>query len=247
MEASARTPGSGLSLAQKLAKLHSTTPPAPKGFPRPVFGFHVQTCVGRNHQDNSWSRSWPKFYTENRLRPMFKLVEKNHGPDPELAKLFNRIVKEVVPALLGNGHLGGRKGVKPALVHGDLWSGNKARGVVGGKGGIEDVVFDAGCSYAHSEYELGIMRMFGGFSAGFFNEYHRLVPKTAPKKEYDDRLALYELYQWLSHYALFSGGYREDALDCMEKLVDKYGQEEEEEDDDDDDEDDESDSLSDGS
>jgi len=35
-------------------------------------------------------------------------------------------------------------------------------------------------------------------------------------------------YQWLNHYALFSGGYREDALDCMEKLVHKYGKSEEE-------------------
>lgn len=38
-------------------------------------------------------------------------------------------------------------------------------------------------------------------------------------------------YQWLNHYALFSGGYREDALECMEKLVEKYGKEEEDDDD----------------
>ncbi|MCJ1472419.1 hypothetical protein MMC13_001067 [Lambiella insularis] len=227
MEATTGGPSSGLSLAQKLAKLHSTPPPIPPGFHRPVFGCPFMTCVGRTRQDNSWSRSWPKFYAENRLRPVCRLVEKNHGTDLELTSLLDRIVKEVVPRLLGNGHLGGRKGVQPALVHGDLWTGNKARGRVGGKGGIEDVVFDPGCCYAHSEYELGIMRMFGGFSAGFFKEYHRLVPKTEPKNEYDDRLALYELYQWLNHYALFSGGYREDALDCMEKLVQKYGSNEE--------------------
>lgn len=184
---------SGLSFAQKLAKLHSTPAAIPKGFSKAVFGFPVMTCVGRTPQNNSWSRSWPKFYAENRLRPVCKLVEQNHGTDVELTSLLDRVVKEVVPRLLGNGHLGGRKGVQPALVHGDLWTGNKARGRVGGKGGIEDVVFDAGCCYAHSEYELGIMRMFGGFSAGFFNEYHRLVPKTSPKNEYDDRLALYEL------------------------------------------------------
>ena len=64
---------------------------------------------------------------------------------------------------------------------------------MGGRGGTEDITFDASCCYAHSKYELGIMRMFGGFSAGFFNEYHRLVPKTEPKDEYDDRLALYQL------------------------------------------------------
>ena len=39
-----------------------------------------------------------------------------------------------------------------------------------GKGDVEEVVFDAGSCYAYSEYELGIMRIFGGFSAGFFNE-----------------------------------------------------------------------------
>ena len=109
--------------------------------------------------------------------------------DTQLTSLLNRIVQEVVPRLLGNGHLGRSEGVQPALVHGDLWSGNKARGRVGGKDGIEEVTL----CYAHSEYDLGIMRMFGGFSAGFFNEYHRLIPKTEPKNEYDDRLALYEL------------------------------------------------------
>lgn len=103
------------------------------------------------------------------------------------------MVIEVVPRLLGNGHLGGRKGVQPALVHGNLWSENKARGRVGENGGVEDVTFNSSSCYAHSEYELGIMRIFDGFSAGFFNEYHRLIPKTGPKSEYDDRLCLYEL------------------------------------------------------
>ena len=183
----------GLSLAQKLAKLHTSPVLIPKGFSRPVFGFPVKTYVGRTPQNNAWSRSWPKFFADNRLRAVCSLVEKNHGSDTDLTFLLDRVVKEVVPRLLGNGHLGGREGVRPALVHGDLWSGNKARGRIGGKGGIEEVVFDAGSCFAHSEYELGIMRMFGGFSARFFKEYHRLVPKTEPKKEYDDRLALYEL------------------------------------------------------
>ncbi|KAI4260827.1 MAG: hypothetical protein L6R42_003858 [Xanthoria sp. 1 TBL-2021] len=218
---------SGLSLAQKLAQLHSTPPPVPAGFSRPSFGFHLPTCVGRTLQNNSWNRSWPEFFAENRLLAVWKTVESNHGTDTELHSLLDRVVTEVVPRLLGNGHLGGRKGIQPALVHGDLWSGNKARGRVEGKGGIEDVVFDPGSCYTHSEYELGIMRMFGGFSSGFFHEYHRLIPKTHPKSEYNDRLCLYQLYQWLNHYALFSGGYREDAMECMEKLVEKYGKEEE--------------------
>ncbi len=80
------------------------------------------------------------------------------------------------------------------LSHTQLWSGNKGKGIIGGKGPVEEVVFDPSACYAHSEYELGIMRMFGGFGAGFMKEYHSLCPKTEPVGEYEDRVSLYELY-----------------------------------------------------
>ncbi|KAL8995739.1 MAG: hypothetical protein Q9169_004597 [Polycauliona sp. 2 TL-2023] len=225
IETTPNGPVSGLSLAQKLAQLHSAAPPIPNGFSEPCFGFHVPTCVGRTVQDNSWKQSWHDFFAENRLRAVWEIVERAHGPDTEMRTLLDSIISEVVPRLLGDGHLGGQEGIQPAFVHGDLWSGNKIRGIVGGKGGIEDVIFDTGSCYAHSEYELGIMRMFGGFSSGFFHEYHRLIPKTHPVSEYDDRLCLYQLYQWLNHYALFARDYREDAMACMKKLVERYGEE----------------------
>lgn len=41
-------------------------------------------------------------------------------------------------------------------------------------------------------YELGIMKMFGGFGSRFWTEYHNAMPKTAPEQEYDDRIKLYE-------------------------------------------------------
>jgi protein-ribulosamine 3-kinase len=186
--------GSGLSLAQKLAKLHTTPAPIPDGYSQPMFGFPMTTFCGSTAQNNTYRSSWAKFYAENRLRAVSKVIEENHGTDDELTTWLEKIVVEVVPKLLRNGHLGGRRGVTPVLVHGDLWRGNKARGKIGGWSGIEDVVFDPSSCYAHSEYELGIMRMFGGFSAGFFHEYHRLVPKTEPKNEYEDRMELYQLY-----------------------------------------------------
>ena len=93
-----------------------------------------------------------------------------------------------MPRLLRNGHLGGRRGIIPVLVHGDLWIGNRVRGKIDTWDSPEEVVYDPSACYAHSEFELGIMHMFGGFSAGFFQEYHRLVPKTDPKEEYEDRL-----------------------------------------------------------
>jgi fructosamine-3-kinase len=87
----------------------------------------------RTEQDNTFRRSWAKFYAENRLRTISKLTEQAHGTDDELRMWIERTAAEIVPKLLGNGHLGDRKGISPALVHGDLWSGNKARGRLGGK------------------------------------------------------------------------------------------------------------------
>jgi len=106
---------------------------------------------------------------------------------------MDRLITVMVPRLLRNGRLGGKRGIKPVLIHGDLWEGNKGKGKFGNVDGIEPVTFDPSSCYAHSEFELGLMRMFGGFSAGFFNEYHHIVPKTEPKKEYGDRMTLYEL------------------------------------------------------
>jgi protein-ribulosamine 3-kinase len=185
--------GSGLSLPQKLAILHSATAPIPEGRNQPMFGFPVTTYCGSTPQSNTFRSSWSEFYAEDRLRAICKIIERNHGTNGELRTWVEKIVLQVVPKLLRNGHLGGGGDIQPVLVHGDLWSGNKARGRIGEQGAIEDVVFDPSCCYAHSEYEIGIMRMFGGFSAGFFSEYHRLIPKTEPKDEYEDRIDLYQL------------------------------------------------------
>ena len=99
-------------------------------------------------------------------------------------------MEKVVPRLLGDGHLGGERGVVPVVVHGDLWSGNKGRGKVGGREAVEEVVFDASACYGHGEFEFGIMRMFGGVD---MREYQRLVPRSEPVGEFDDRVRLYEL------------------------------------------------------
>lgn len=182
-----------VTLAQKLAKLHTTLAPVPESSEIPLYGFPVSTFCGSTFQTNTYKSSWADFYAENRLNSMSKIIEVAHGSDEDLKSLIHRTVSVIVPRLLSPGHLGGTAGIFPVLVHGDLWSGNSARGRIAGKGDVEEVVFDPSSCFAHSEYELGIMRMFGGFGKNFFEEYHQLVPKTDPKEEYEDRMALYEL------------------------------------------------------
>jgi fructosamine-3-kinase len=125
----------GQSLAAKIAKLHGTPPPKEYAG---KFGFPVPTCCGSTVQDNTWEGSWAEFFGKRRLMRILEESERKNGADGELRGCVESTVDVVVPRLLG-----GLKDVRPALVHGDLWSGNASRGVIGdGNGKAEGVVFD---------------------------------------------------------------------------------------------------------
>lgn len=47
------------------------------------------------------------------------------------------------------------------------------------------------------------MRMFGGFTPAFFEEYHKHRPKAKPVSEYGKRQMLYELFHYLNHTCIF--------------------------------------------
>ncbi|KAJ5584167.1 uncharacterized protein N7459_003967 [Penicillium hispanicum] len=219
------------SLAYRLGKLHTTPAPADPETGRRRFGFPVPTFCGDTKQPNRFCDSWADFYANERLLTILATSEKRNGRDTGLRELVEKTAEKVVPRLLGDGHLGYNsrgegEGIVPVVVHGDLWSGNADRGRIVGTGRDEkagDVVYDPSACYAHNEFELGIMHMFGGFGARFFDQYHRVVSKTEPVEEYDDRVRLYELYHHLNHHAIFGGGYRSGAVSIMQKLIRKYG------------------------
>jgi protein-ribulosamine 3-kinase len=188
------------SLAAKLAELHTTAAPIPEGYSEKQFGFPTTTCCGDTPQDNSYKSSWADFYANNRLRFILQRSEISNGMDAELHELVETTAQVVVPRLIGDDHLNNGHGATPVVVHGDLWSGNAGKGRIGGRGAVQDVIYDPSACYAHNEYELGIMKMFGGFRQSFLQEYHSLCPKSEPAGEYDDRVALYELYHHLNHY-----------------------------------------------
>ncbi|CCG81649.1 Phosphotransferase enzyme family protein [Taphrina deformans PYCC 5710] len=173
----------GTTLAHKLATLHATSSHAGSGF-----GFPVATCCADTVQRNAWRQSWTEFFIEQRLRPISTLGDNAH--DGDLASLVDRAAQRAVPRLLDVLR------IRPALIHGDLWSGNQRAGYV----------FDSCALFAHSEFELGIMSMFGGL-ARTVHEYHQFKPKDEPTAEYDDRVALY----------------RDSAKRTLARLIDKYG------------------------
>ncbi|PBP28015.1 hypothetical protein BUE80_DR001030 [Diplocarpon rosae] len=122
-------------------------------------------------------------------------AEERQGRDSELHDLVNMTIDRVVPRLLRPGRLTSPDGspIQPALVHGDLWSGNHGRGSLSPCSTIEEVVFDPSACYAHSEFEFGIMGMFGGFGDAFHTAYWEVKAKDEPAGEWGARRRLYEL------------------------------------------------------
>lgn len=165
------------------------------------FGFHVQTCCGYIPQVNDWQDDWVSFYAQQRLQHQLGLVEQSYG-DREARELWASLQLKI-PALFAG------VVVEPALLHGDLWSGNVAECSDG------PLIFDPASFYGHAESELGIAGMFGGFGKHFYNAYHEKIPKGPG---FERRHQLYQLFHYLNHWNHFGTGYRGSALRIMKEL-----------------------------
>ena len=98
----------------------------------------------------------------------------------------------------------------PSLVHGDLWKGNAA--ISEDKKGI---IFDPAIWWADREVDIAMTKLFGGFSQDFYEAYETIwpLPKSATTRN-----DLYNLYHLLNHANIFSGSYRNQCLEILNKL-----------------------------
>ena len=164
------------------------------------FGWGRDNVIGTTPQGNGWCRDWGRFFAERRLAPQLALLARS-GP----ALAGAEALLERVPAWL-SGH-----GAVPALVHGDLWSGNA--GLCGERLGA---LFDPAVHRADREVDLAMARLFGGFPPRFFAGYERAWPLPAGHQQ---RRPLYNLYHLLNHANLFGGAYRQQAQQTIEVLL----------------------------
>jgi protein-ribulosamine 3-kinase len=185
-------PGSGRAgddeaLGRGLAAIHAR--------PAAGFGFPVTTYCGPTAQDNREARSWSEFYAERRLRPLLSRLDAEGRLGRSELEVLDRLVDRV-PTLVA-------EDARPALIHGDLWSGNVLATPLG------PALVDPACAACDRELEFGITTLFGGFSERFFAAYHEALPLAAGWRE---RNPLYQLYHLLNHHLIFGGHYGAEAL-----------------------------------
>ncbi|KAM3922030.1 ketosamine-3-kinase-like [Leptodactylus fuscus] len=166
------------------------------------FGFHAVTCCGYIPLVNDWQEDWVTFYTRHRIQVQIDLLEESSG-DREARELWSQLQLKAPQLFSG-------VDIVPALLHGDLWGGNVAELDTG------PVIFDPASFYGHSEFELAIAGMFGGFGSSFYSAYHSKIPKTPG---FEKRLKFYQLFHYLNHWNHFGSGYRGSSLSTMRSLL----------------------------
>ena len=176
-------------LGRGLAELHRCTAPR--------FGFEMDGFCGPTPQPNGWLDAWVPFYAERRLGHHARLAAARGREVDELEGLVERL----------SGLLGAPE--PPALIHGDLWSGN----LMDHHGA--PALVDPAAYFGHREAELGMMVLFGGFSARVFAAYDEAWPLQPGWRE---RLPLYTLYHLLNHDHLFGGGYWQQAMAIVRRF-----------------------------
>lgn len=175
--------------AENLAVLHQTT--------QSDFGLSQDNYIGSLPQKNDFKSSITEFYISNRLEPQFRLAQDFGFRFKNLEMLYKNISNEI-------------PNEKPALIHGDLWSGNFMVSA-----SDEPVLIDPAVSFCSREMDLAMMQLFGGFPQEVFRIYHEKFPLSNGWK---NRVDIWQLYYLLVHLNLFGAGY----LEQVNFIIKKY-------------------------
>jgi len=166
---------------RQLAELHRAGAPA--------FGREDRRTTGSRGLPNEPCATWAEFYGTQRLVP--------------LARLARGVLSPV--AIAGLESLAGRLGEfaaadEPAArLHGDLWAGNRVVDAAG-----VSWLIDPAAHGGHREFDLAMMRLFGGFGDAVFAAYDDVYPLGAG---WPDRVALHQIAPLVVHAVKFGGGY----------------------------------------
>lgn len=169
--------------------------------PCPHFGFTRNNYCGHTLQPNPRCDNGYEFFVHHRLLYQGQLaVENGLLQTEELRRLENLCARlpELIPEQ------------EPALLHGDLWSGNIHSDVQN-----RPVLIDPACYWGWPEADLAMTRLFGGFDPLFYHSYQEVFP-FAPG--WEERIPIYNLYHLLNHLNLFGSSYHSQVVRVLRRF-----------------------------
>jgi fructosamine-3-kinase len=170
-------------LGVALAKLHRAG--------APYFGREDRRRTGSRGLPNEPGATWAEFYATNRLLPLARLARDARAIPADAIAALERLAGRLDQIDAAS--------EAPARLHGDLWAGNR---LVDAKG--RSWLVDPAAHGGHREFDLAMMRLFGGFGADCFAAYEQEYP-LAPG--WEARVALHQVAPLVVHAIKFGGGY----------------------------------------
>lgn len=167
------------------------------------YGFASDNHIGRTPQPNRWCDDWVEFLAQCRLGPQLGLAREHDRLDASLADSIESVIHRLdrlVP-----------RRPRPSLLHGDLWSGNAmplADGAV--------AVIDPACFVGDAWFDVGMMRLFGGFPESCFAAW---LEGQSDDEQAAERTDVAQLYHLLNHVNLFGAGYVDQVRTIVERLA----------------------------
>lgn len=157
----------------------------------PSFGREDKKTTGSRGLPNQPCDSWAEFYVTQRLEPLTKLATDSESLSPKVLREIERVTDRI--DILA----GGRE--PAARLHGDLWGGNRLIDIEG-----RNWLIDPAAHGGHREFDLAMMRLFGGFGESCFAAYDEIFPVM---DGWTKRLPLHQLAPLMVHAIKFGGHY----------------------------------------
>ena len=175
------TPSQWESAGEHLARQHRTSSSS--------FGLDHTNYMGSLMQRNNFCDSFQEFFIVYRLGDQIRIARDSNLLESSHVKAFERLflrLEELIPT------------EKPALIHGDLWTGNVHETPTG-------IYFiDPAVAFSHRETDLAMTLLFDPLPEAFYQSYDASFPL---EKKWRERVPIFNLYPLLIHVNLFGQTY----------------------------------------